>query len=340
MKILVLTSRFPFPLEKGDKLRIYHQIKHLSKFHQIVLVAIDGRVPLKTEIDEIKVFCEEVYVFRIRKWERILRLIRTAFTRLPFQVGWFYKSSIKRKIRRILLDNDISHIYCQLIRVAEYVKTFPLPKTLDYMDTLSAGMRRRADDSVFPMKQILRTESNRLARYESAIWKYFDHHTIISIRDRDDLNINESHLAEVIPNGVNTLYFTPMPDEEPQYDLVFAGNLGYEPNIKAAIRLVDWLSDLKVFGKPIRILISGARPSARVKSLAKSNVFVSGWVKDIRKSYASGKIFVAPLFSGSGLQNKILEAMSMGVPVKLLECLPLPPATLFSHGGLPEPESR
>ena len=64
----------------------------------------------------------------------------------------------------------------------------------------------------------------------------------------------------------------------------------------------------------IKILIAGARPTALVQSLASENVTITGWVEDIRVAYASAKIFVAPLFLGSGLQNKILEAMAMSIP--------------------------
>jgi glycosyltransferase involved in cell wall biosynthesis len=90
--------------------------------------------------------------------------------------------------------------------------------------------------------------------------------------------------------------------------------MGYGPNVDAAKLLVEWTEELKFEGKPISILIAGARPDSQVLRLAGRRVDVRGWVDDIRDAYNAGTIFAAPIFTGSGLQNKILEAMAMGIP--------------------------
>ncbi|MCF8352309.1 MAG: glycosyltransferase, partial [Bacteroidales bacterium] len=64
----------------------------------------------------------------------------------------------------------------------------------------------------------------------------------------------------------------------------------------------------------IRILISGATPDKRVRAVESKNIHVGGWVEDIRVSYARAKIFIAPMQIGTGLQNKLLEAMAMKIP--------------------------
>jgi polysaccharide biosynthesis protein PslH len=79
VKILVLTSRFPFPLEKGDKLRIYHQMRELARAgHEIVLIALADEPVLDNYVEEIKQFCSQIYVFRLTKkviFSNILRNI-------------------------------------------------------------------------------------------------------------------------------------------------------------------------------------------------------------------------------------------------------------------------
>ncbi|MBK8620615.1 MAG: glycosyltransferase family 4 protein [Saprospiraceae bacterium] len=70
----------------------------------------------------------------------------------------------------------------------------------------------------------------------------------------------------------------------------------------------------------INVLIAGARPHKRVTSLKSDRVHISGWHDDIREAYASARIFVAPIWSGTGQQNKILEAMALGLP-----CITTPP---------------
>jgi len=86
--------------------------------------------------------------------------------------------------------------------------------------------------------------------------------------------------------------------------------MGYLPNVKACEYLIN---DLNLH-KKYRVLIAGARPDKRVKLLKQKNVTITGWVDDVRTEYARSKVFVAPLWSGTGQQNKILEAMAMGLP--------------------------
>ena len=90
--------------------------------------------------------------------------------------------------------------------------------------------------------------------------------------------------------------------------------MGYEPNAAAAVKLIEWTKDLQIEGKPLRILIAGARPAPRVRKLASESVTISGWMEDIRDAYSAAKVFAAPVFTGAGLQNKILESMGMGIP--------------------------
>jgi glycosyltransferase involved in cell wall biosynthesis len=64
----------------------------------------------------------------------------------------------------------------------------------------------------------------------------------------------------------------------------------------------------------IKVLISGANPSAKVRALASANITVSGWVEDVRENFAQAKMLVAPMFMSIGLQNKLLEAMALKIP--------------------------
>ena len=97
--------------------------------------------------------------------------------------------------------------------------------------------------------------------------------------------------------------------------MVFCGNLQYRPNIDASRYLVEDIMPIVWQTHPeARLLIAGATPKGVVRQLASSRVTVSGSVEDIRSCYASAHVFVAPMRIGSGLQNKILEAMSMGIP--------------------------
>ncbi len=315
MKLVVLLSRFPYPLEKGDKLRAYHQLKELSKNHEIYLCCLSDKQVKSEWIKEIEPLCKELHVYKLNKVLIYWNTIKQVFTNKPFQVGYFYQSSIKSKIHSLINRVHPEHIYCQLIRTTEYVKDFhQINKTLDYMDALGKGMLRRSDISNGLKRKLLGIEGKRLGEYENRIFDYFNHHTIISKQDQQHINHPDNGTIEVIENGISKDFFDYSSKQENQYELVFIGNMNYPPNIECASFTANELLP-KIKNPETRLLLSGANPHPTIQDLSKiKNVTVSGWVDDIRDSYASGKIFIAPLFIGTGLQNKLLEAMAMGLP--------------------------
>ena len=315
MKIFVLLSRFPYPLEKGDKLRAFHQIKELSRNNEIILCTVSDE---KVEEESIKIlskYCSEISVIKLPKWRIYWNLfIQLLFTNKSLQVAYFYNSSAKKKIDECIAKFQPDHIYCQLIRVTEYVRDSKIKKTLDYMDALARGMERRVEDAPFYMKWFLKTETIRLKRYEHFIFEDFDNHVIISEQDRKLIvNVKNDNVV-VVPNGVD--YETYKHAEiEKEYDLIFTGNMAYPPNVDSVVYLVNKIMPLVWKQRPnIRLVIVGAQPSAKVLRLKSDKVIVTGWVEDISVYYSRSKIFVAPMQIGTGLQNKLLEAMAMKLP--------------------------
>ena len=187
-------------------------------------------------------------------------------------------------------------------------------KVLDYMDSLSKGMERRIKISNIFMKPFVIMEFQRLKRFENLAFEFFNKHIIISENDRKEIAHNKKDTIEIIGNGIDTNYFQKI-DTEIKYDIVFIGNLSYLPNIEAANFIAkEVLPKLLEKLQSIKVLIAGSNPSKKVVKLANKNIEVQGWVEDIRKTYSSGKIFFAPMTIGSGLQNKLLEAMSSSIP--------------------------
>ena len=179
------------------------------------------------------------------------------------------------------------------------------------MDAFGVGMERRAEVVTGPLSIIYKLEAARMKQYETTIFEKFDHHTVISEQDRNHINVANKRKIVVVRNGIDVEYFAPGEGRK-NYDIGFVGNMGYPPNVDAAEYLINTLKPHLT--DELRYLIAGARPDKRVKLLAGKNVTISGWIDDIRDAYDSCKLFVAPLWSGTGQQNKILEAMSMGIP--------------------------
>jgi polysaccharide biosynthesis protein PslH len=323
MNLLVVLSRVPYPLEKGDKLRAYHLVKRLARKHEIYLFCLSDQHIEEEHVDHLRTFCKHIEVVRIPRIKILLRLATAAFSRLPYQVAYFYHRIAQRAIDRAIEEFKPDHVLCQLVRTSEYVRDrYELPKTLDYMDTLSKGMERRTENASFWTRALLRAETRRLIAYENLMLDLFDHHAIISAQDRDLLYHPQRDQVMVIPNGVDTAYFSPtyQPEDaldERKYDLLFTGNMNYPPNIDSVLFLVQHVLPLVRKVRPsTSLLISGVDPTPRVRELARQDplITVSGWVKDIRDAYASAVVFAAPMQIGTGLQNKLLEAMAMHMP--------------------------
>ncbi|HET6990177.1 MAG TPA: hypothetical protein VFJ43_02590, partial [Bacteroidia bacterium] len=122
MKIICITSRVPWPLEKGDKLRAYHQLKHLSKKHELILCAINDTHLHPDAEKELKKFCKEIHVYNISKIGIFFNLLRGLFNGLPLQVAYFTSPSARKKISSLITEKKPDRIFAQLIRSAEYAR--------------------------------------------------------------------------------------------------------------------------------------------------------------------------------------------------------------------------
>ena len=134
MKIFVLLSRVPYPLDKGDKLRAFHQLKMLSEQHEIYLFALNDAPLHKDALTTLSSFCKEVYIFPLSKISIAWNIFRFLFSKKPIQCGYFYNRRAKKQIDNLIKTIKPDHIYAQLIRTAEYVKMQSIPKTLDYQE--------------------------------------------------------------------------------------------------------------------------------------------------------------------------------------------------------------
>jgi sugar transferase (PEP-CTERM/EpsH1 system associated) len=315
MRILFLTSRFPYPLEKGDKLRAYYQIRELSRKHEIILAAVSDQPVLPEHIDALKPFCRRILVHQISFIKVVRNLVVTFFGRLPFQCGYFFSGRFQKKIIEVIEKEKPDAIFCQLTRMAEYIKDITgIPKTIDYMDAFSTGLERLSQRSSFPKKMFVKMEWKRMVRYESDIFSCFDHHTIISEQDKKLIPHRNRDRIFVVPNGVDFEFYHPV-DLEKKYQLIFSGNMAYPPNVESALFIAREVMPLLVKRQPdFQLVIAGATPVKEILQLKNKNIEVTGWVEDMREFFALSSIHIAPMLISIGLQNKILQAMAMKIP--------------------------
>jgi len=312
VKIIFLTSRFPYPLEKGDKLRAFKHLEALSAQHEVHLISLSHSAVTTEDFNIIQKYCSSVKVFRIFWWDILYGMLWALVKSKPFSVGYFYKPTLVKSVASEIESLKADVLYCQLIRMAPYAETVKMRKVIDYMDSFSLIAKRRTESSFGILHFLFKKEAKLLSKYEKQLQERFEKRIFISKVDKNSL-FPEDPDSIVITNGIDVSYFNPEAFKAPKtFDIAFVGNMGYHPNINAARFLVKEI--LPKLPKGTKVLIAGARPTKEVKRFASPAVTVSGFIKDIRTSYASSNLFMAPIFHGAGQQNKILEAMSMGIP--------------------------
>lgn len=320
MKILVALPRFPYPLEKGDKLRAYNQIKELSKNNEIYLFCVSHTKVLPEHVEQLRPYCQDICCVSSPKLVNYKNIVRNYLHTKSLQIGYWDSRKARKAVKEFVRKVQPDVIYSQMVRTMPWISRLPYPKVMDYQDALSMNTERRMDQTRGLWHYILHFEFKMLRSTEYNAFKIFDALTIISEPDSDAIPRPKNGEIHIIPNGVDFEFFdrTKIPSPAgaaPKWDIVFCGNMGYEPNVHAAQYLVKEVMPLVWKEVPgTTALLAGANPKHGVSNLASDKVSVSGYVADIRECYAASSIFVAPMLTGSGLQNKLLEAMAMHLP--------------------------
>ena len=331
MKILVLLPRFPYPLDKGDKLRAYHQIVELARQHDIYLFALSHEFVSNSQVEALQPYCKGIHVERLPRLACALNVLCAFIQGQSLQIGYWTTRRAKKAYAAWERQVQPDVVYCQMVRTIPTVEGTHCRKVLDFQDALSLNTRRRMERSHGLLRPILKYEYRVLQRVEQEALRTFDATTVISPVDQAAL----APTVTLVPNGVDTDYYnaTHYPLST-THSICFTGNMSYAPNVDAARWLVKEIMPLVWEQCPygINVLIAGADPKPAVKALAGPKVTVSGRLDDIRTAYASAKMFVAPMRIGSGMQNKLLEAMAMGLPcvTTTLAAAPLG-ATTWEH---------
>lgn len=321
MNILFLTSRLPYPPNRGDKLRVFNFISRLSKNHSIILLSFIESEKQMSYVKELEKYCNRVVVVLLRPWQSYLNCLLGIFSSRPLQVSYYNSKSMKARIKNIIENGDIEAVYVHLFRMTAYAKYIRGAKrVLDLCDAVSMHMKRTIQFNRGILWPVYLLEWLRIKNYEKMITKDFDEIVFISETDKQAVInkcIKNTHF-NVIPNGVDYDYFKPVLINN--HDIPRVAFLGYLKtfyNLDAILYFYKKIFPIIKSNIPeVKFLIIGANCPSRLRKLARDkSVELICDVDDTRPYLGKAKVFVCPLRVGSGLQNKILEAMSMGLPV-------------------------
>jgi polysaccharide biosynthesis protein PslH len=309
MNIVYLAHTCPYPPHRGDRIRCYHILKHLSQNHDLTLLypVFDHQHDLCR--DHLRQCCRAAFPIRYHILSSYLSCFKAFFSSHPLSISFFYSEIMKRTMQR--LSPDIVLVDCSTM--APYALDLPYPKILDFVDVDSQKWRCFAAMSSFPHSILYRIESKRLARFEKLLMKSFDYCLVTSSHEKTLLD-DVPHV-KVLPNGVDQQYFS-IPYTPVDGSIIFTGVMNYFPNSDAVMYFHRHIFPLIKRQVPtVQFIIAGMYPTAQIRKLTDHHTTVTGFVPDIRAYLSKAAVCVVPLRMAMGVQNKILEAMAMGVPV-------------------------
>jgi polysaccharide biosynthesis protein PslH len=198
-------------------------------------------------------------------------------------------------------------------------REFPAPRVLSLHDSWTLRCREMLQCAeTFREKAFYTFLKYYEPRYERLVYPRFDRCTVVAARDLEEVRrVVPRCKAELIPSGTDTEYFYPVAVHKEPYTLVFHGHLGYPPNIEAALEFSNEILPRirKEFPDAVFHLV-GASPGERIRQLAlRPGVRLSPDLADLRAAVCSAAVYVCAIRHGTGLKNKVLEAMAMRMPI-------------------------
>jgi sugar transferase (PEP-CTERM/EpsH1 system associated) len=313
MKILFISAEPPWPLDQGDKLRNFHLLKALAEEHDITLVCF---YPPEEQIGhwqaKLAPFCRKIHTVPLSRRKMIFNALR--LPHLPVTMAARASVKMAKSLRKLTSQEQFNIAFACQLKTAGYLKHCAVDKrVVDLTDVVSLYQSKRLRHTIsFPSKIIGSIDKRRLAYWERHVTRQADLTLLVSPVDAEELRnmAPEAHIA-VVPNGVDTKYFSPLPDtDEPL--VIFYGHLRYPPNADGIVWFChEALPRVKESVKDAKLLIIGKEPPPAVASLAGlPGVEIIGYVPDLRPYLARAAVVVVPLRFGSGIRNKVLEAFA------------------------------
>lgn len=321
-KILVLTSRYPYPVVGGDRLRIYNQCRELSKYFDLTLLSLcENNEELNASLPCDGVFKRIERVFLSKLQSYLNSLWAMFFSKTPLQVAYYKSSYFKKKVDEEAAKHDL--VLCHLIRTSEYLSDFNGVKVVEMTDAISLNYTRvKESKDIKGLKSwVYRFEQKRLIAYECDIINLFDLCSVISPIDYKYL---KDHCGECVSNTIvsgNGVDLSDFPFQYHAYQqtkmlrIVFIGNVSSLQNFDAAYWFAKNILPLIASNYPVVFEVVGRIPHDYHAILSRlDNVKVLGGVDNIASAVNGAHIGVCPMRIGAGVQNKVLEYMALGLP--------------------------
>ena len=319
LRVIALTHRVPFPPDKGDKIRTWNLLSRLAKRAEVHLVCLADPPEDVQYADGLRDVFASVTIIPIEMRTQKLRALPYLATTTPLTLPVFHHRALTTALRELCETVRPDAFYAESSSMAPYALEHPnVPLVMDFVDVDSAKWRSYASAAPFPLNLVYTREAWALSRFERTVAARASISTLTAQRELSLFHtVAPGANARVLANGVDTDYFTARDTEPHEPRVIFFGAMDYGANVEGARYLaLQVLPYLRGLVPGVTVTLAGSKPTREVKALAQiPGVTVTGFVPDMRPHVHGSMVSAVPLRVARGIQNKVLEAMAMGVPV-------------------------
>ncbi len=323
MRILYVTADLPWPLTSGY-LRHYHFIRSLSERHEITLLSLRGPDHEPGDIEALRPYLEAIITEPSARGPRSLPVKLAGRLRMLIAGGDVAATRLGAAGAKIAAERPFDALLLSGKRTMPVLDSLPaMPLVADLCDATSSRIRRQMRHAPVSTQPALALEYVEVRRVERALMRRSRHALFASARDREAVVGRDGGgrpglaKASVVPNGVDLDVWRREGRTLGRDEIVLTGAMDYPPNVDAAQQLVEAiLPRVRAVLPEARVSIVGRDPTSSVRALAdRPGVTVTGFVDDDRPHLERAAVFAAPIRYGAGIQNKVLEALAMELPV-------------------------
>lgn len=331
MRILYFATHPLLPLTSGNRLRDFYLSRELAKREDVTFVEFcEPGEELSRLLDDLPF--EEVVSLSKPPGYRAWNLVRGLTGPTPLTVLNYFDSAAEMKLQALLNRQRFDTVQLEGVHLTPYLRVIakvqhPPEILIDWQNIESELMERYSETAAsWWTKMAGRRTAKLLHRLELRLLEKQKVHTVVSTREKQKLLKQRPEARiEVIPNGVDTQYFSPTlvaekaiasPRVGQKRNLLFVGSMDYHANVDGVVWFAREIwPEIAAKNPDLEFVVVGRNPKSEIRALASERIRVTGTVDDVRPYYANAISVIVPLRVGSGTRLKILEAMAAGVPV-------------------------
>lgn len=310
----------------GDRVKPYNLLRYLGKKHEVHFVSLVQGGRDESEYEAIRALGVHIYPIPLNPAAQSYKVLLKLLKGIPLEIS-YYDSRVMHKITQRLIDkHDFDLAMGFFMRTAEYLKDIPnskLPRIMIAEDYRSIYMARSYGDATSAVQKLARWwEQRTLPKYEPRTLNYFDAVTFVSPEDCDFAKKGGvDSPIELLTNGTDTQNFSPRGKSldtgfEKSNSIIFTGKFDVYANELMVEKILGEVMPLVWERNPeARLVLAGAAPPERLLQRQDDRVRVFPDVKSMASTLRSASIFLHPHSGGSGIQNKLIEAMACGLAV-------------------------